>query len=323
MSASCRHKSAVKPISTLKAKWSVVMTTNRFTFKTFNFVFLIFILVCILLAIPASSADGALLISFKNPDIKITSPSVNGEAYLDQVKITGTSSLDTVWLCVRGPQNEIAAYPVRVIDNSFEYTMYLRFGPGKYTIWAGDNGKRFDGSIRFEVESITEEDGRFLMPSPYVDSNNPEIIRLAQSLTQPQMADYDKIDAIHHWVATNISYDTVAFKTKDYRLKKASEVLHEKTGTCRDYSFLVAALSRASGLPSRVVYGTAKDSNNALQDHAWVEILVNDRWITVDATWDAGYIQGETFVFAYSDKYFNPDQNLFAMSHTKNSVTLY
>lgn len=323
MSASCRHKSAAKPISTLKTKWSVVMTTNRSTFKTFNLVFLIVILVFILLAIPVSSADGALLISFKNSDIEITSPCVNGEAYLDQVQITGTSSLDTVWLCVRGPQNEIAAYPVKVTDNSFDYTMYLRFGPGKYTIWAGDNGSRFDGSLRFEVESIKEDDGRFLMPSPYVDSNSQEVIQLARSLTKTEMADYDKIAAIHDWVATNISYDTVAFQTKDYRLKKASEVLNEKTGTCRDYSFLVAALSRASGLPSRVVYGTAKDSNNALQDHAWAEILVNDRWITVDATWDAGYIKGGTFVFAYSDKYFNPDQTLFAMSHAKNSVTLY
>lgn len=284
-----------------------------------------FILLCLiftLLAVSASSADAAL-ISFKNSDIKITSPSSNGEAYQNQVQITGTSSLETVWLCIRGPQNEIAAYPVPVTDNSFDYTVYLRFGPGRYTIWAGDNGNRFDGSIRFEVESVQEDDSRYLMPSPYVDSDNQEIILLAQSLAKPEMTDYEKIVAIHAWVARNISYDTVAYQTKDYQLKKASETLKEKTGVCRDYSFLVAALSRASGLPTKVVYGTAKSLNNVPQDHAWVEVFVNDKWISIDATWGAGYVQNGTFVFAFTDKYFNPEPALFAMSHTKNSVTLY
>ena len=283
---------------------------------------LLILMTVVFLAVSVSSVDAAS-ISFKNSQIKITSPSSNAEVFQDQVKLEGTSSLGTFWVCVRGPQNEIVSYPVQVTNNNFSYTLYLRFGPGKYTIWAGDNSRRFDGSIRFEVENTHEEDVRYLLPSAYVDSQSEEIMQLAGSLVKSEMTDLEKITAIHKWVATNISYDAIAYQTKAYELKTASDVVKDKTGICRDYSILVAALSRAAGLPAKVVYGTARDRNNPPQDHAWTEVLVNNKWISVDATWDAGYLQGGTFVFSFTDKYFNPDQTMFAQSHLRGSVALH
>jgi len=41
---------------------------------------------------------------------------------------------------------------------TFSIDINLRFGAGKYTIWAGDNQKRFDGKIRFIVNSEAAED---------------------------------------------------------------------------------------------------------------------------------------------------------------------
>jgi len=282
---------------------------------------LLFFTICYLL-LTVSTADAAS-ISFKNSQIQISSPSSNCEAFQDCVLLEGISSLGTIWFCVRGPNNEIVSCPVQVTNNAFSYNLYLRFGPGKYTIWAGDNGSRFDGSIRFEVENVQVEDSRYLLPSPYIDSDNKDIINLAASLAKPQMTDLQKISAIHDWVAKNVRYDAAAYYAKENELKKASQTAKEKTGMCRDYSFLVAALARASGLPAKVVYGTARDSNNTLQDHAWNEVLINNKWISIDAAWDAGYLKNGEFVFAYSDKYFNPDPGIFAQSHSKTMVALH
>jgi hypothetical protein len=73
----------------------------------------------------------------------------------------------------------------------------LRFGKGTYTVWAGDNPRRFDGKIRFEVKNTSAEDTRYLAPSAYVDSDHEDIKALAEDLIGPGMTEIEKIQAIH------------------------------------------------------------------------------------------------------------------------------
>jgi transglutaminase-like putative cysteine protease len=124
------------------------------------------------------------------------------------------------------------------------------------------------------------------------------------------MADLQKVQAIYDWVAANIAFDYDAYFAGMNRLVPASQVMQEKKGTCRDYSFLVAAMARALGIPVRVVYGQATGRGDATgaQDqvlHAWNEALVGGKWISLDATFGAGYVGGDKFVPQVSQNYFN------------------
>ena len=88
---------------------------------------------------------------FKSPSMQITAPTTSGFQSNGVVHVKGTSTLDRVWFCVRGPANEVKTCSTEVNGGSFEMDLQLCFGPGKYTIWAGDNNTQFEGLIRFEV----------------------------------------------------------------------------------------------------------------------------------------------------------------------------
>ncbi len=284
------------------------------------------------MGVPAAEAA---LISYRNSQIEITSPSDNGDSYENTVEVRGTSSLATVWLYAKGPTNEGTLYPIEVHEGMFAETVHLRFGPGKYIFWAGDNNRSFDGTVRFEVECSDQQDNRFIAPSSYVDSDHPEIVKLARQIVNnadtgaegaegvSTQTELEKVAAIHDWVAKNVSYDYSSYLANDLSQKKSSQVLADKNGVCSGYSALVAALARAAGMPARIVFGTAQDSNNAPQTHAWVEVMVDDQWLDVDATWDAGYVQNGEFVFSFSREYFNPTPEGLALTHTTNQISAY
>jgi hypothetical protein len=272
-------------------------------------------------SLPASAGYST---GFSNSAINITSPSSSGLECESPLSIEGTSKLDRVWFCVRGPAGELATYPADVQEGSFKLDMQLRFGPGKYTIWAGDNPTRFDGVIRFEIVNMLKKDTRYISPSAYVDCTEQSVTDLVYQIVTPQMDETAKLRAIYGWVTSNIAYDYQAYLAGQSQLVTASQTLKSKKGVCRDYAFLVAAMSRAAGLQAKVVNGTAyKKGSWAAQSHAWNEVYSDGKWVTVDATWDAGYIQNNRFVSAPTAKYFAQDSKEFAVTHYATAYTTH
>lgn len=296
------------------------MKRISFTKKAF-FISTVILVGLLIFSVPASAGYS---IGFSNSSIQISSPASSGFNCEGNLTIEGTASLDRLWFCVRGPAGELLTYPVDVQDGSFSLDIQLRFGPGKYTIWAGDNPTRFDGTIRFELNNKLAKDTRYISSSSYVDSDDQSIVALAGEIVTPQMSETEKLKAIHDWVAGNIAYDYQAFLAGDNTLVPASQTLKSKKGVCRDYAFLVAALARATGLQAKVVQGETLEKNGwTPQSHAWNEVYADGKWVTVDATWDAGYIQGNSFVAAPSRKYFAPDSEDFAVTHFALAYTSY
>ncbi|MGI6702878.1 MAG: transglutaminase-like domain-containing protein [Clostridia bacterium] len=205
------------------------------------------------------TAEAAYSIGFGTKDIEITSPDKNALPFDGSLTIEGETSLPEVWLCVRGPGGELETSPRRRIEGQvrrIKVSSTVR-GGHLYTVWAGDNPKEFDGKIRFQVENTAAEDTRYLAPSAYVDSDHEDIIAtLAEDLADPDMTATEKIRAIHQWAASNIEYDYKAYLEGDNTMRTASETIKRGKGTCRDYSFVVAALARALGIPAKVVYGS-------------------------------------------------------------------
>ncbi|HNX29584.1 MAG TPA: transglutaminase domain-containing protein [Syntrophomonadaceae bacterium] len=278
--------------------------------------------VCLCFAF-SSNALAAYSVGFSTNDIQIIEPPNDGTEVHGTLPISGTAEVEEVWFCVRGPQNEVEAQYTTVTDGKFSIEIALRFGPGKYTIWADDNKTNFDGKIRFTAYNIVE-DNRYTSSSTYVDSDNNEIIELSKSLVNDDMTDIEKAKAIHDWVAGNIKYDYQAYLEGDLGLKTASATLKDGAGVCSGYSFLFAALCRAADLPAKVVYGQINGGDGwEDQKHAWNEVQIEGEWITIDNTWDAGYIKNGSFVAALSDEYFDSDPATFALSHTGKEDKLY
>ena len=58
-------------------------------------------------------------------------------------------------------------------------------------------------------------------------------------------------------------------------------------GDCTEHTLLLTTLARAVGIPARSVSGLVYmgDAYRAFGGHAWNEVVIDGRWVPVDATW--------------------------------------
>jgi len=165
----------------------------------------------------------------------------------------------------------------------------------------------------------------------YRDANPDEItdaVRAkAKEITANIEGDYEKILAIHDWVAQNIYYDRDDYYKRTTGNKyDAPTVLSTRKSVCEGYASLTAALLRAVAIPVKTVYGYAlgtgakKPIMEGERNHAWTEAFADGRWIILDTTWDSnneweygkisvsnGLIEGRP--------YFDPDLIDFSLDH--------
>lgn len=186
-----------------------------------------------------------------------------------------------------------------------------------------------------EIFSIRSNSGEvldyFLQQDYMVDSENSQIVSTAKSITKGITNDYDKVVAVHDWVAKNICYDYDGLYGRTDEVEYiASDVLKSKKSVCQGFADLSAALLRAVNIPTRVVDGYALGIgstsewtddifDNETINHAWNEAYVDGRWIIFDATWDSGNAY-ENGSYKYSDsevsyQYFDPTIEVFSSTH--------
>ena len=114
----------------------------------------------------------------------------------------------------------------------------------------------------------------FLEPNALVESNHPDIVRIAGELKR----DDDRATAheLTRWVAENLSMDAGIV------LAPASELIRDRKATCMGYATLLATLGRAAGIPSRIAMGLIY-YGGIWGGHAWTEMIVDGRWLPLDA----------------------------------------
>ena len=126
-----------------------------------------------------------------------------------------------------------------------------------------------------------------LSPTHYLNSDHPEIIRLAESLR----AETPRDTAIRafYWVRDQIRYDpyTVSLQPEGYR---ASVVAKASAAFCIPKAILLAAAGRAVGLPTRLGFAdvrnhlssdklTALLGTDLFAFHGYTEISIDGRWL--------------------------------------------
>jgi len=131
-------------------------------------------------------------------------------------------------------------------------------------------------SVGDAAEAAPKPGDEFLAASPYIQSDDPEIIKAARAAAGEGTPE-ERARRIERWVNKTIT-------KKDYRVSFASakEVFLSREGDCTEHAVLMAAMLRAVGIPSRVAVGVVywKES---FAYHMWTEAFLND-WTTFDPT---------------------------------------
>lgn len=208
---------------------------------------------------------------------------------------------------------------IYLVRDSFKLRVWLRFGPGTYTIrvhgisdiglasnlgaegdwvgecnWNGDPVTFYVNNTRsddFSVDSSVP-DKRFIYPSYVCQSDSFTIRNLAAELTYGLTSDYDKIKAIHDYVAANTAYDYDSMNNDNRKKQDALTVLgtryHDNSAydpdgnylaVCEGFSNTCAALLRSVGIEVQYI-------SSPSMSHGWNQIYVNGGWKLLDATWD-------------------------------------
>jgi len=125
-------------------------------------------------------------------------------------------------------------------------------------------------------------------------SSSDKAILKAQQLTQGLTSDEAKVKAIYNYIVKNVQYDYSLASTvsTDY-IPDIDNTLTNKKGICYDYSSLFAAMLRSVDIPAKLVMG---NTSYVSQYHAWNEVLLNGKWVTIDTTVDAGMLKNKQAV---------------------------
>jgi hypothetical protein len=133
---------------------------------------------------------------------------------------------------------------------------------------------------------------KYTKPARYWQSNNPDILVKAKSLSNGNFNVSKAIKDTDKFVVDELSYNNEKIK---YNIRQgAVQALKDpNNAVCLEYSDLMIALLRAQGIPARMPIGYAYSSNLKASDsvadslHSWVQAYVpNVGWINVDPTWD-------------------------------------
>lgn len=136
---------------------------------------------------------------------------------------------------------------------------------------------------------------------------------IAERETEPTR----RVKALHDYVATRIAYDAPALVAGTIPPQDADTVFRTRLSVCAGYANLMAALGEVTGDEIEIVVGHARGSDGELSGvgHAWNAARIGDRWVLLDATWDAGHVSGSTFTREYETAFLMSPPEVFGVTH--------
>ena len=115
------------------------------------------------------------------------------------------------------------------------------------------------------AKKIPADVRKFLRPSPYIESTNRKIVKMAKEIEMAENATaWEQVETIYKFVREKIEYK---FDTQIHTCLEAIEAGH---GDCEELSSLFIALCRARGIPARAVW---------IPEHTYPEFYLEDQII--------------------------------------------
>ena len=138
------------------------------------------------------------------------------------------------------------------------------------------------GKVTSQADGVTPADpdsaGKCLLATKLWPVGNAAIQRLATQITENATDARSKVEAIQSWLH---SEQGVRFGGDITGSRYGTaQVIKQRFGHCWDFSDVFITLCRASGVPSRQVYGWIYAS----EGHVWAEVLIDGDWHSVDPT---------------------------------------
>lgn len=216
---------------------------------------------------------------------------------------------EQVRLLVRYKASDNKTYKVKVAFGKYEtyYDLYainadeyfpLSYGNGNYnvTIFRVTDPQKGTAQVVKNVSvklNAKDKNAAFLSSHTRVAweyANNT--LKQADNLTKKaSKGSSSTVDAVYNYIIKNVKYDYDKLEkgVSGSYIPDIDTVLKAKKGICQDYATLAAAMLRYEGVPTRMVFGYADTVGGAF--HAWNEIYVDGKWVPVDMTYDATYVQ--------------------------------
>lgn len=187
-------------------------------------------------------------------------------------------------------EDDVAYYPCNQSN-----AIPLVFGSGTYIVGVYE---RTDGNEYEEIESktasvvINNSEDVFTQKIGLVYwSDQQELTKVAEALTQKCTTNEDKARLIYQYLVKQLQYDQDKAKlTLDQYEANPELTFDSQSGICLDFATLYATMLRSVGVPTKVVMGYKSDIDGY---HAWNQIYSekSEAWLTVDLTYDIGYLK--------------------------------
>ena len=136
----------------------------------------------------------------------------------------------------------------------------------------------------------------YLRPTYYIDYNSPPVLLFSEKIAGAHLDEPAR--AIFNFVRDKIIYTPYSpfYLPEHYT---ASSILERGEGFCIQKAVLLAALARAQGIPTRLVFADIRNylvppklrammKTNLFAFHGYNELFIDARWIKVTPTFDIG-----------------------------------
>ncbi len=128
---------------------------------------------------------------------------------------------------------------------------------------------------------------------------------------------FQRIKALHDYVATRISYDAPAYFSEKYPPQDAQTVFKTRQAVCQGYANLLMELGKAINEKIIVIVGNSRTEMSDFngQRHAWNAAKIGKYWYLIDPTWDSGYVNELGFHPSYNTNYLFTPPEVMIMNH--------
>lgn len=192
-------------------------------------------------------------------------------------------------MITKGKEN----YTYNLATGRVKETFPLQLGNGEYKILLLENvaGTSYK-AVKQQAVTLSLKDDKVVYLGSVQNVNwtsNSQAVAKAKELAKGKATDEEKAKAIYNYIISNIAYDkTLANSvTSDY-LPNIDKTLASKKAICYGFASTYAAMLRSLDIPTKLVMG---DSDYVDAYHAWNEVYLNGKWVTIDTTVDAGLKQ--------------------------------
>ncbi len=140
---------------------------------------------------------------------------------------------------------------------------------------------------------------KFTQPELHIESDNPQIVALANKLSQGKKTACQQVRAFYDYIGDNLVY------TYNGANWGAQAALGPMGSDCTEYTDLLVALSRARGIPARyfdgLLYLDPNKTADVRTEHAWPDVYMPGiGWVAMDPTLGRLLVNRDTYFDHYT-----------------------